>query len=192
MSLAAGALESTLVLRAQAQKDDRAFSRLISMHQSKVRGFLLRLTRNGANADDLAQEVFLIAYRKLGTYAGKGEFGGWLCSIAYRCFLQHYRKQKREQEIHQQLVGVDDDIDGQVDTRYFENISTAQIALEKAIRRLNPDQAAIITLCESYGHSHSEAAAILNMPLGTVKSHANRGKQKLRELLTDLREEFQS
>jgi len=192
MNLAAGALESTLVLRAQAQQDDRAFSRLITMHQSKVRGFLLRLTQNGANADDLAQEVFLIAYRKLGTYTGKGEFGGWLCSIAYRCFLQHYRKQKREREIHQQLANTGDDGGEKFESQYFENINTAQIALEKAIRHLNQDQAASITLCESYGYSHSEAAAILDMPLGTVKSHVNRGKQKLRELLIDSRKELQA
>ena len=174
-----GALEVSLILRAQSGGDDRAFSRLVSMYQAKVRGFLLRLCRGHSLADDLAQDTFLIAYQKLRTYQGSGEFGAWLCSIAYRCFLQHYRKQQRQQEIQQafaaQTVGDD----------YYETLSGAQRDLENAMGQLSETEAAAITLCHSYGYSHSEVAAILVLPLGTIKSHINRGKEKLRQLLSN-------
>lgn len=51
--------------------------------------------------------------------------------------------------------------------------------------QLNENEVAVITLCYSFGYSHSEVADILNIPLGTVKSNINRGKHKLRQLLTD-------
>ncbi len=175
-----GALEVSLILRAQSGRDDQAFSRLVSMYQAKVRGFLLRLCRRHSLADDLAQDTFLIAYQKLRTYQGSGEFGAWLCSIAYRCFLQHYRKQQRQQEIQQEFAG-----DQSVQADFYESMSGAQRDLENAMRQLSEAEAAAITLCHSYGYSHSEVAGILELPLGTIKSHINRGKEKLRQLLSN-------
>ncbi len=192
MSFAAGTLETALVLRAQTQQDKQAFSRLVLMHQNKVRSFLLRLSRNAANADDLAQEVFIIAYQKLANFRGSGEFGAWLCSIAYRCFLKHYRKQQRENLARDEFAGnADEGLNPMAADRY-ESISIEQMALEKALQQLSVAQTAAITLCESFGFSHSEAAAILNQPLGTVKSNVKRGKQKLREKLIGSRQEEQS
>lgn len=176
-------LETSLVLRAQSRKDEKAFSRLVSLHQGKVRGLLLRLTQQSAAADDLAQDTFLIAYKKLHTYQGKGEFGGWLCTIAYRCFLRYYRQQKKQAAFSQQLLEEERNTVSTIENDYFDTISNAQIALEQAMGQLSQEQAAAITLCETYGYSHNEAANILDLPLGTLKSHVNRGKQKLRLLL---------
>jgi len=73
------------------------FGVLVRTHQSKVRGFLRRLTRgDAALADDLAQETFLEAHRKLAQYRGEGSFGSWLCGIAWSRFLMERRKRKEE------------------------------------------------------------------------------------------------
>ena len=80
--------ERDLVARATGADDISAFGILVRLHQSRVRGFLRRLTRGDtALADDLAQETFLEAQRKLRQYRAEGPFVGWLLRIAYSRFL---------------------------------------------------------------------------------------------------------
>ena len=149
------------------------------MHQGKIRAYLLRLCRNYDLADDIAQETFLTAFRKLQSYKGEGNFSGWLFRIAHNCFLQHLRKAKRRTEITDQFV-----TQQELQVEQYESISTEQMDLEQALARLNPDETATITLCHSYGFSHREVSDILGMPLGSVKSNISRGKTKLKEVLT--------
>ena len=153
---------------------DQAFGRLVREHQSKVRGFLRRLTRgDAALADDLAQETFLEAYRKLAQYRGEGSFSSWLCGIAWSRFLMDRRKRKEEplDEMDEQ-AGADP-----------APASIARLDLERAMARLSAEERAALTLCYALGHSHGEAAEILSLPLGTVKSHVLRGREKLKALL---------
>lgn len=166
------------MLRATIGGETQAFSELVAMHQSAVRAFLMRLCRNGALADDLAQETFLSAFRKLATYRQTGGFNSWLFGIAYRCFLQHQRHEKRALEVLTQFHFQDS-----VDQEYYEPLAPLQRDLERALMRLESAQAAAISLNMSMGFSHAEVADIMDMPLGTVKSHINRGLTKLREFL---------
>lgn len=179
MTTATGADETTLILRAQTGRDDNAYSQLVRMHQAKIRTFLQRLCRDVTTSDDLAQDVFLIAFQKLAQYRGDCRFSTWLCAIAYRCFLQWQRRQRREQIVHaayldQQLLREDN----------YEIITPEQVAVEKALYQLNEQEAASLTLSYALECSHSEIAQIMQLPLGTVKSHIQRGKENLRNLLT--------
>ena len=123
----------------------------------------------------LAQECFLEAWRKISQFRGEGSFGGWLCGIAWSRFLMDRRKRKEEP-----LAEIKDG--AAPDTRQS---SEASIDLEKAMARLAPAERAAVTLCCALGHSHGEAAEILRLPLGTVKSHVLRGREKLRTMLED-------
>ena len=155
--------------------DAAAFGVLVRLHQGRLRGFLLRMTKgNAALADDLAQETFLEAFRKIGQY-GTGSFFGWLCAIAYSRFLMEARKRRLEP-----LDETDEMSDDAPDP---ENASLARVDLERAMQRLMPAQRAALTLCFALGMSHEEAAAALDMPLGTLKSHVSRGRGKLASLL---------
>src|ERR1700742_4084693 len=88
--------ESTLVAQA-VTRDVAAFSALARLHQSKVRGLLLRLARgNHALADDLAQETFLEAWRAIARFRADSAFATWLYRIAYSRFLMSARKRKDE------------------------------------------------------------------------------------------------
>src|SRR5262245_54693091 len=88
--------ESKLIARAAAG-DSAAFALLVRQHQSGLRGFLRRLTRNAPSlADDVAQETFLECWRKLSHYPGEGPFAGWLNRIAWSRFLMEARKRKPE------------------------------------------------------------------------------------------------
>ena len=148
------------------------------MHQGKIRAYLIRLCKNYDLADDIAQETFLTAFRKLQSYKGEGNFSGWLFRIAHNCFLQHIRKTKRRIEITEQF-GTQQELQ----TKQYDSLSTEQIDLEQALTQLNPDETSTITLCHSYGFSHQEVADILDMPLGSVKSNISRGKVKLQKIL---------
>ena len=158
-----------------------AFGVLVRQHQSKLRGFLLRMTRgNHALADDLAQETFLEAFRKIAQY-GSGSFFGWLCAIAYSRYLMEARKRK--------LESLDEAAEMPDGAPNPETASLARLDLEQALARLAPVQRAALTLCFALGLSHEEAAASLNLPLGTLKSHVNRGREKLASMLAAWRNE---
>jgi RNA polymerase sigma-70 factor (ECF subfamily) len=147
----------------------------VRLHQSRLRGFLLRLTGGRhALADDLAQETFLEAWRKIGTFRGDGSFAGWLLRIGWSRFLMQRRGRKWE--------ALEDSDIGSADPRQGH---AEQMDLERAMARLAPAERAALTLCHALGYSHAEAAAILAMPLGTLKSHALRGREKLQMLMTD-------
>lgn len=171
--------ESSLIRRTLRLRDNDAFSTLVKMHQGRVRAFLVRLCKQYDVADDLAQETFISAFRKLDSYKGSGSFSGWLYRIAYHCFLQHRRSVSRRVEVTADYVSQLD-----VLTDRYDSISTEQMDMEQALAQLNTDETATITLCHSYGFSHQQVSDILQMPLGSVKSNISRGKTKLRGILT--------
>ena len=161
--------------RKAAAGDAAAFGALVRLHQSRLRGFLLRMTKgNAALADDLAQETFLEAFRKIAQFAGRSFFA-WLCAIAYSKFLMEVRKRR--------LEPLEEADDMAADLPEGETASLTRIDLERAMQRLVPAQRAALTLCFAQGFSHEEAAAALNLPLGTLKSHVNRGRERLSSLL---------
>ena len=167
------------IARLLASRDSDAFAELIAASQARVRTFLARLCRDYDLADDLAQETYVTAYQKLASFKGSGSFEGWLCKIAYNRFLQHKREDRRKQEILSQYRDM-----LEVQSSRYESATDIQLELEKAMSALNHPEAAAITLCHSFGFSHQEVAAILDAPLGTVKSQIKRGKEKLKEVLS--------
>lgn len=160
--------------RRAATGDVAAFGALVRQHQSSVRGFLRRLTKgDAALADDLAQETFLEAHRKIAQFQGHGSFTGWLYAIAWSRFLMENRKRK--------LEPLDE-----MDERVAPSIDPAiKLDLEKAMTLLRPPERAALTLCFALGMPHEEAAAAMGVPLGTLKSHVARGREKLKNLLKD-------
>lgn len=148
---------------------------LVKTHQGQIRAFLRRLTRNAALADDLAQDTFLRAFQSMDQVKDDTKTKSWLFQIAYRIFLDHFRKNKRRQELSDANMPLDDEI--------ISSPTGIKMDIEQAMNTLTPEQRAAVMLCLSYGFSHSEAAKALNQPLGTVKSHVARGKDKLRAFL---------
>jgi RNA polymerase sigma factor (sigma-70 family) len=160
---------------ARAAAGDRAaFGRLVQHHQSMLRGFLLRLTRgDSALADDLAQESFLAAWRKIGQFRGEGSFRGWLARIAYTRYLMEARRKKLE-TVNEDALSA---------RAWEEPQSGMRFDLERCLAKLSLGERAALTLCYALGHSSEEAAGILGMPVGTVKSHVLRGRRRLLEML---------
>ena len=169
--------DAPLIARVVADDDRHAFATLVRRHQSAVRGFLLRLCcGDGALADDVAQETFLRAYQRIGTYRSEGGFDSWLFSIAYRAFASEKRRRHWSAE---ELKEVPEAVEPNVRQA---NETAADIA--RAMRQLREPERACLSLCYQWGMSHQEVAKVLTCPVGTVKTHIARGKEKLRAHLS--------
>jgi RNA polymerase sigma factor (sigma-70 family) len=169
-------IDQALVARVLLSDDRRAFEQLLRRHQGMVRAQLRRLLHGDhAAADDLAQEAFLLAWRKLGQFRGDARFSTWLYRIAYSCFLQAYRKKSWPSA---------DVEDGELERlQAASHAVDLQMDVERAMQRLSPAEQTVLLHCVQLGLSHEETAYVLVMPLGTVKTHATRGKAKLKTWL---------
>jgi RNA polymerase sigma-70 factor (ECF subfamily) len=164
-----------LLARALADDDRHAFGELVRRHQSVVRAFLRRLTGGQhAQADDLAQEAFLEAHRQLAKFRGDAAFGTWLLGIAYNRFRTARRRERPTEELTDEMGGMD----GAAEP--FTATEDLKHDVAHALGRLTPDERAAIHLCFGEGLSHQQAAEVLGSPLGTVKTHIFRAKDKLR------------
>lgn len=169
--------EAQLISRVLTDDDRHAFRQLVLLHQSAVRLFLRRILVDSPLADDCAQETWLIAYQKLSSYRG-GSFRSWLFTIALRKAL---RMKGRE---------------GRFESLEFpdEHQSPAppeglRLDLEKCMQQLSLGERTCLHLMGCEEMTHEDISALLGLPLGTVKSHIHRGKEKLRQLLSGVTKE---
>ena len=165
---------------ARARQGDRhAFARLVRAHQSRVRLQLRRLTHGDtALADDLAQETFVQAWLHLNDFRGDSRLATWLHRIALTRFLQHVRRPQLPME-WRDADGEPADEPGH-DPRASEGLGRD---VERALQALTEVQRLAVVHCFHLDLSHAEAAQVLGLPLGTLKSHLDRAKARLRELL---------
>lgn len=169
--------DADLIARVLLNDDRHAFGALVRRYQSPVRGLLRRLTNgNEALADDLAQEAFIKSYQSLNTFRGNAAFSTWLHRIAYNLFISHVRSRKETLDYDERAEAVTEHAD---ETRNMN----LEHDLQQAMQHLNEAERISIQLCCQCGFSHSEAAEILQQPIGTIKTHIARGKDKLREQL---------
>jgi RNA polymerase sigma-70 factor (ECF subfamily) len=178
-------VDRKLVARVLLADDRRAFEQLMRRHQGMIRAQLRRLVNGDhARADDLAQETFLLAWRKLHQFRGDARFSTWLYRIAYTCFLQAQRKKSPPSG-----GSSGDDAHGvEAEGASVPDTLNLRLDVERAMQQLSSAEQIVLLHCVQLGLSHSDAAYVLSMPLGTVKSHAARGKEKLRALLADWRD----
>ena len=164
------------LLAAVAEGSQQAFNKFVDRHQQAVRAFLRGLV-SIADADDIAQEAFLVAWSRADTYRGSASVRSWLFAIAWRKAKDNhrrvFRRRQREASYHQAELA-----NASVDVSMEE-----RLALRQALMSLSMEQRGAILLCLAGGLSHAEAAEALGLPLGTVKSYVSRGRERLREAL---------
>jgi RNA polymerase sigma factor (sigma-70 family) len=155
--------------------DVAAFSELVRRRQSWLRNLLRRLCRDPALADDLAQQVFLQAWRSLPRLRSVAAFGPWLRRLALNAWLAHLRA------VPPATIAMNEEV--------LESAAVMlpgageRLDLDRALARLAPDERLCVVLAYSEGLSHGEISAATGLPLGTVKSHVRRGAERLRALL---------
>ena len=158
-----------------ASQDTSAFGELIRRHQSQVRNFLRKLTRDDTLADDLAQDCFLHVWDKIHTFSGAGSFIGWMMKVAYTTFLQSKRKSKRYLEIVEK-AGHEADLAPTA----LQGSADTELDLETLMAALNEQERVIMIFSYACGLSHREISEATELPAGTVKSIIHRAKEKIR------------
>lgn len=161
------------LIAAARKGDSRAYAALVDAHQQAIRGFLRRFAGHWADADDLAQEAFVIAWAKLSRFEGRSSFRSWVSGIGFRIARDAKRTHSRAQVRESDWLSDQNNVEG--DTAPIED----RIAVQRAMLELTDEQRAAVALCLGEGFSHTEAAEILRMPLGTLKSHISRGRERL-------------
>ena len=169
--------------QAASKGDMPAFEELYGRHSRRVYSLCLRMTANTAEAEDLAQEVFIQLFRKLGSFRGESAFTTWLHRLTVNQVLMHFRKKgvKMEQTTEdgetpvQIVAGTEDHLKMPVMDR---------IALDNAVSQLPPGYRAVFVLHDVEGHEHEEIARMLGCSVGTSKSQLHKARMKLRMLLT--------
>lgn len=173
--------DDVALLEAVRGGSERAFNLLIDRHQRAVRLFLRGVT-SPADAEDVAQETFLAAWTHAAKFKGVSSVRSWLLSIAWRKAkgMQRwwFRGRRRDTTYHNEIAMRD---------RNESSDPADRVALEQALAQLSTDQRASVMLCLGCGLSHGEAADVLDIPLGTIKSHVLRGRERLREFLGETR-----
>jgi RNA polymerase sigma-70 factor (ECF subfamily) len=155
--------------------DDAAFEALVRKRQASVRGLLRRLSGDAALGDDLAQDVFVLAWRRLGRLREAGAFGGWLRQIAINVWLQHLRRARPSEE----------PLDAPDLLPAAATNPGVRLDIDAALARLRPPERLCVLLAYVEGMSHGEIALATGLPLGTIKSHVSRGAARLRRSLGD-------
>jgi RNA polymerase sigma-70 factor (ECF subfamily) len=157
--------------------DMRAFGRLVDAHQSAVRAFLRRLTGNYADADDIAQDAFARTWEVLNRFDGASSLRTFICGVAFQYWRRGRRSQARRnarETAYAELADAENEPQARAGQR---------LALRRAMDELPEDQRAVLALCLGQEFTHGEAAEILALPLGTVKSHVARGRARLQAAL---------
>jgi RNA polymerase sigma-70 factor, ECF subfamily len=165
--------DEALVASVVAARDAAAFEALVRRHQSRVRNWLRLLARSSARADDLAQETFIRAWERAHTFSGRGKFVSWLMRIAYNAFLEECRGDRVRTRVAAAASAADAEPIAAGGDEWPD--------LERMLAVLSAEERLTLVLCYAHGLSHSEVADVIDMPLGTVKSHVHRAKAKIRE-----------
>jgi RNA polymerase sigma-70 factor, ECF subfamily len=168
--------------RRAGEGDAGAFEQLYTLHHRRVYGLCLRMTQNPTEAEDLAQDVFIQLFKKIGMLRGESAFTTWLHRMTVNQVLMHFRKKgvRVEQttesgEVTEQVVAGTED--------HARMPVVDRIALDNAIARLPPGYRAVFVLHDVEGYDHAEVGRMLGVAAGTSKSQLHKARMKLRALL---------
>jgi RNA polymerase sigma-70 factor (ECF subfamily) len=179
-----GAQEEALVRRARTG-DTEAFAELARLHQQRVYGVIFGLVRNHADADDLAQETFLAAYRAIGRFRGGSSLYTWLYRIAVNLTMNHLKKSKREKGRSELLETTPPSAEAQAAASPELRSQTDEISdrIARALTEIPLPFRAAFQLVVNQGLSHARAAQVLGCSENTVSWRMHKARKMLQARL---------
>jgi len=165
------------------QGDEAAFEELYRAHAGRLYNLALRMAGSAHEAEDLLQEVFLHAHRKLGSFRGDSSLGTWLYRLAVNHCLDFLRGRQAK------MTNVTDslDEDGARELAAVTPVvptAVSRLDLERAISRLPAGCRAAFVLHDVQGFEHHEVATLLSVSEGTSKSQVHKARMRLRAILS--------
>lgn len=179
-----GASDEALLTR-HLDGDRSAFAELLTRHERRVYGICLRMLGNPEDAADATQEAFLAVLRKAGTFRGGAAFSTWLYRVAMNAAIDQGRRRMRAR-----AVPLGDDLEGALPVAGGsddpgDTVSTA-VTVQAALARIPDEFRAAVVLCDLCRLPYSDAAEVLEVAVGTVKSRVFRGRAALAKELKAL------
>jgi RNA polymerase sigma-70 factor (ECF subfamily) len=181
------------VLVGRAQRGDMdAFDQLIRRYQERVYAIIYHMTSNHEDANDLAQETFLKAYRALRSFKGDASFYTWLYRIAVNKTINFLKQRKSRQMMSLNDLDVQVEHDAELvalisdkTPRREVNLVELQEKLNAALLKLSESHRLVVTLHDVEGVPHEEIAKIMDCNVGTVRSRLFYARQQLQAYLSD-------
>ena len=185
-----GYTDEQLIAEFQKEKVE-AFNEIVHRYKDKLINFLFRYTGSREEAEDLAQDTFLKLYKSKHLYKEIAKFSTWFYTIAINIAKTNLRKKKNYSSISISDFDPDGEKDFDLKADVLSPEETAQAGIEnefiqQAINSLDDKFKEVIILRDIQDMDYEEIAEIMKLPLGTVKSRINRGREKLKELLQDI------
>jgi len=172
-------LEDVALVRRSQSGDREAFSALVRRHQHLVYNVSYRFMRDAAQAEDMAQEAFLKAYRLLNGFRGDCSFTTWMYRVTSSVCLTELSRRKRRGEVEMpHETG-----DNLATTRMAPEEADLKEQIRKCVTYLSDRYATIITLYYLNGSSYDEIAQVMDVPLGTLKTWMFRARKQLRRIV---------
>ncbi|RJL32276.1 RNA polymerase sigma factor SigM [Bailinhaonella thermotolerans] len=161
-----------------------AFSEIVRRHRDRMWAVALRTLGDPDEAADAVQDAFVSAFRKAAGFRGEAAVSTWLHRIVVNACLDRLRRKSLRPVADDELVEA-----AERDSPMPDQTGDRELAMEvtAALRHLPPDQRAALVLVDMMGYSVDEAARVLEVPTGTVKSRCARGRAKLAPFLAHLR-----
>ncbi len=169
-----------------------AYRELVKRFERPVYSLVLRMVQDPAAAEDLAQEVFVKAFRRLDHYDPQWKFSSWLFKIAHNATIDHLRRGTPEtvpleaEEDDKGSLGAVLADEAAEDPHAAAQRRDLGRALERAISRLRPDYRQAVLMFYAHGASYQDICEVTGLPLGTVKTNLHRARKELAETMTAL------
>lgn len=187
----AEASEASVLVRAVQQGDVRAFEELVRRYRPRIYALALHLTGRPSDADDITQDAFIQAYKKIHAFEGRSEFFTWLYRIALHRALNVKRDKKRRRAVtlDDPRVSAAVAVDAGGDPRRALELSESYAQLLAAFDELSPLLRTTVVLTTLQGLSHREAAVVLETTEGTVAWRIHEARRQLRITMERLQRE---
>ncbi|WP_221474620.1 RNA polymerase sigma factor SigM [Sphaerisporangium rubeum] len=172
------------LLTSHIDGDPHAFSEIVRRHRDRMWAVALRTLGDPDEAADAVQDAFVSAYRKAESFRGDAAVTTWLHRIVVNACLDRMRRKSIRPVADDELVEA-----AERDTPIPDQTGDRDVSMEvsAALKLLPPDQRAALVLVDMMGYSVEDAAQVLGVPAGTVKSRCARGRGKLAPILSHLR-----
>jgi len=186
-----------MLVRRLKQGDEGAFRELVHTYQNRIFGLMLRMINNRQEAEDLAQEVFIIVYRAIGNYRGEGRFYTWLYRVATNT-CKNRIKYLKGRNFHRS-VDIDETPQAQMPAAETGAVISFQsqvpgpeamtegqrmeTLVQRELAALDPDHRLLIVLRDIQGMSYGDIIRITGLQEGTLKSRLHRARLALKERL---------
>lgn len=167
------ASETELLARAR-QGDHRAFADLLRQHDPGLRALAFRMVRDATLMDDALQEAYVKAYRALPEFRGEAGFGTWIYRIVHNACIDLMRRTREHAPLSAELAVAGPSPESRV---------MAEIDVGKALDALSLDHRAVLVLVDALGFDYGDAAAVLDVPVGTIRSRLARARRAMRRQL---------